>query len=477
MATTLAYYLAIVALIINILLIPLTFYFGYQLYLHWNAQYMLARRRHIILGLYILLLYYQLLYFPFDSIDFVFSLHLSNTFRQSLYITSVITFAIGASLVTLRIYLLYFDHEYNHVLLTKRWQILVDPAIEKSNWFLINRHTKYGNDIYILKYILCPSLLIYIAVFLSIRFALFIVYKSEFVITIVDFAFYGVTATAAIIVSIVFWRRYPNFNDNLFIRKEITITVAIFMAFPITAIALVVCISVFDDVVEIIMSIVLIITSLAMAAIGWMMLKYPQKANTDTPQKQAHVQKKQSEQNVSWAQIISSKEGFESFANFLELEFSIENILFVTEYVQLKHVMLQNQSLKRTLAELPSKYELELADSIPLSLIAKEFDDGFDSDNTSLDLNGSVYKAMNKLFCKYITASAALEVNISSGVRVRLRNVFQSGRTELLQLNNNQIETILQLMEMAVAEVSNLMGDSFLRFKRQNVYRELLGIA
>ena len=43
-----------------------------------------------------------------------------------------------------------------------------------------------------------------------------------------------------------------------------------------------------------------------------------------------------------WSQAVTSPYIYEKFMNHLETEFSVENLLFVTEYVQMKHVLMQN---------------------------------------------------------------------------------------------------------------------------------------
>eukprot|EP01083_Nonionella_stella_P167161 561089_1 len=474
----LAQYVDISSAIICIVITPSTFYFGYQLHRNWNEHYILARRRSIILCLYIIMCYYQLFYFPFTCLDIAFILDVSYNVRECLHMSSIIGFSIAASLITLRIYLLYFDHEYNHILLTKRWQILFDPSIEKTNWFLINRNTKWGNDMYILQYLLSPVLFIYSMLFLTLRLSLFALYRADslgsanFAKVVVDFSFYAFSATTAIIISIGFWKRYPNFNDNLFIRKEMTITVGIFAVFPVIAIMIVLALTVFGVAFHEVSAIAVVITSFTMSIIGWMTLKYPQKLFTKTQQNQLPNADVKNKPKMSLHKVLATQEGFESFANFLELEFSIENILFVTEYVQLKHAMLRNETLNdKIVNELQLEYEFNLPDSIPLSLIVSEFGDAMEERSVDLDLNYIVYHAINQIFCKYIRRYAALEVNISSAVRYNLENMF------LVETTENQIECVLPLMEAAVVEVSSLMSDSLYRFRGQTVYSELVNIA
>merc|ERR1719195_547679 len=95
----------------------------------------------------------------------------------------------------------------------------------------------------------------------------------------------------------------------------------------------------------------------------------------------------------SWDQITKSDDGYTEFANFLEKEFSTENILFVTEYVQLKAVMNQHDALRNVFISKELSYSLELPHSAPHSLISKTF---------TIDDADAVYSSTRKLFEKYI---------------------------------------------------------------------------
>eukprot|EP00484_Ammonia_sp_Unknown_P020546 CAMPEP_0197044160 /NCGR_PEP_ID=MMETSP1384-20130603/20277_1 /TAXON_ID=29189 /ORGANISM="Ammonia sp." /LENGTH=131 /DNA_ID=CAMNT_0042475563 /DNA_START=81 /DNA_END=472 /DNA_ORIENTATION=+ len=111
-----------------------------------------------------------------------------------------------------------------------------------------------------------------------------------------------------------------------------------------------------------------------------------------------------------WSQIAENKDGYEEFANFLESEFSVENILFVTEYIQFKHVLMDNEQICAQIQELELEFDLNIPDSIPLSEIANEF-----NENNGEDTEQCFYACSRKLYTKYIDSSQALmEVNISS---------------------------------------------------------------
>merc|ERR1719242_640526 len=191
---------------------------------YWNSRYIVGRRRKIVLSIQIVICYYVFSYFPLqatkqlssDNMNFV--INASNLFCCS----------IGFSLMTLRIYLLYFDHEYNNRLSTQKWKILVDPEVGKNDWFLMNRHTKYGDERFIILRILTPLLIIYFSLFAALWFSLHRVHHNDAIsrvlAPVLEYSFTGCIALMCAIFGVKFWIKYPNFNDNLLIRQEITNT-------------------------------------------------------------------------------------------------------------------------------------------------------------------------------------------------------------------------------------------------------------
>eukprot|EP01084_Bolivina_argentea_P029153 54110_1 len=438
----------------SIMLLPFVIYHGYELYRNWNEQYIVRRRRSIILLIYIIICYYQLFYFPFNAIT-----HLVEApywLLQITYISSVIAVSFGFALVSIRIYLLYFDHEYNHILITKKWKILVDPLVEKNNWFLINRRNKYGSSIFVMTRILLPLLFIYFSVFISLRFTIYAMnndaVKYKDTASSIDFSFAAFSAVAASIVGIYFWKKYPNFNDNLLIRKEIKLTLKLYLIYSFFKITMISTMAIFEFHFG---GIATTIVQFICVATLWLMIKYPQRIYL---KKKQEIKTKQPP--VLWKDSICTKEQYESFANFLEKEFSIENLLFITEYMQLKKAMLDYGSLTSMplMVGLESSDLIKLPDSIPLSLIAKECTKEMETGN---DVNDICFNAMDKIFWKYIDESSALEVNISSFARLRLQKHFRNN-----ELTDKNIENILPSMEVAVNEVSSLMRYSFGRFTR-----------
>merc|ERR1712083_1034712 len=99
-----------------------------------------------------------------------------------------------------------------------------------------------------------------------------------------------------------------------------------------------------------------------------------------------------------------------------EKEFCVENLLFVTEYCQMKNIMLRNESLKRAVFGKDLSYTLDLPNSAPTS-------PSLPTENAD---TGPIKESLRIMYSKYINPSACLEVNISSGIRKQLIAMLES---------------------------------------------------
>ena len=75
------------------------------------------------------------------------------------------------SFLLLRIYLLYYDHEYSRDVSKNKWKILMNPALPRQNsWWMANRHHKYGDERWIICHVLVPSTAALSIAFVAARF-------------------------------------------------------------------------------------------------------------------------------------------------------------------------------------------------------------------------------------------------------------------------------------------------------------------
>ena len=216
-----------------------------------------------------------------------------------------------------------------------------------------------------------------------------------------------------------------------------------------------------------------------MSMLGYILIIYPKKVNKVVELERQNtvtsvsdrLKSKRRVGEIEWTEVVSTMNGYHQFALFLEKEFSTENLLFVTEYMQLKQEMMQIPQLRdKIIGELGLDYDLRLPLDIPKSIIAKEFGETYTGYTIDTNIDKAVFDGFSKIYIKYInSATACMEVNISSPTRVCLINIFKN-----VNINNSGVTQLLNAMETAVKEISYLMNDSQSRFRLCTVFTEIM---
>ena len=217
-----------------------------------------------------------------------------------------------------------------------------------------------------------------------------------------------------------------------------------------------------------------------------------------------------------WSQAVASELGYELFMNHLQSEFSIENALFITEYVQIKDVLKNDDTfgpIMTTLLQEQAKsrlysFDVNLSPIVPISKIAQKLCDDndivtafkslykkyIDSQNAPFMINiasKNREKLMISLDCKYyqnqIIQQQRQQKNgkrISITIRSKFENLnsmnsnnYISNKETLIDIEyfkqNESKEWLLTRlileMDAAAREISQLMNGSFLRFKRNQM--------
>ena len=97
-----------------------------------------------------------------------------------------------------------------------------------------------------------------------------------------------------------------------------------------------------------------------------------------------------------WSIVVSSSYGYELFINHLEREYSIENLLFLTEYLQLKFVIKKYYNNDKQIIDLISNNkQLQFNVDLPLppQLLNINFvQNGNDDINDNNDINTTIIK-------------------------------------------------------------------------------------
>jgi len=162
-----------------------------------------------------------------------------------------------------------------------------------------------------------------------------------------------------------------------------------------------------------------------------------------------------------WQNTIATKHGFESFANFLAEQFSVENLLFITEYCQLKKAIVKDDAFRKLIdADNVDQHTLKLPDQLTLSLTTQRFNEkarDVDKEDEA-EMKSIIFDAMKELYTKYIISTAPLEINISSRQRANIHAVFQN-RSAFVT-----VAMILDVMEVAVDDVISLITGASMRY-------------
>merc|ERR1711937_1069035 len=115
-------------------------------------------------------------------------------------------------------------------------------------------------------------------------------------------------------------------------------------------------------------------------------------------------------------------------------------------------------------------FMVELPDNLEMSGIAKQYQDRGSS---------SFLPALFELYQKYVDPSTAhLEINVNWQLRSSLRQIFApfTKKNISLEMSDEEVLKVMMLLEQAAETVARLMNDTFLRFRRTDVYKEVVAL-
>merc|ERR1712190_696962 len=131
----------------------------------------------------------------------------------------------------------------------------------------------------------------------------------------------------------------------------------------------------------------------------------------------------------------------------------------------IKQLVKQNETMKVALngEELP--FDVDLPDKLQMSCIAEQYRE-----------NGALQVALWDLHHKYVDTGARLEINVNWSLREQLQSIFSSRKRADVSTTMSEEDTIkaLVLLDQAAEAVAHLMNDSFLRFRKTDIYKKLL---
>ncbi|ETO22543.1 hypothetical protein RFI_14658 [Reticulomyxa filosa] len=160
---------------------------------------------------------------------------------------------------------------------------------------------------------------------------------------------------------------------------------------------------------------------------------------------------------ISLEKILSDKYGFELFAAHLVKELSLENILFLTEYMQLKHFIVVHQL---------QKYVTDIGCLLPIcpNLIQKNFHPRLLQ--TTLSAPTIWFICLNMfhyLYGHYVMSGSVALLNLSFETSSNItRQMTELRRTSSVK----SLQPLITAFDIAASDIIRLLrGDSFYRFQ------------
>jgi len=370
------------------------------------------------------------------------------------------------ALLAVRPWILFFDYKYSDVLAAKPWQIVIAPKSFENNWFLRKRQT-LGTGSYIIRWLIVPLMMLRLGmgVFELIGLDFSVLPMSMEQVEVVSLMVLYVVVMCFIAV---LWIQYPDceLKDHHFIRDELKL-LAIWGVIT-TSVSIPAEISFgFGDLH---LSWLHVKSQVIISGFMCLTIVYPQRKCHQTlnewnerlmrVRKRPSVVEMRMDIQKHWQQSISHKRGYEDFATFLAQQFSLENLLFVTEFVQLKGVIMNNEQIGGRIPKTTEMgFDLNLPPELPLSAIAEGFEDSIKKAKAEEEAKDVYFASMKELYLKYIDEDVApLEINIGSRLRCKFKTMFAAER------DHTECKDVMSLMESAAGDIVRLMTEAAIRY-------------
>eukprot|EP00485_Elphidium_margaritaceum_P002569 CAMPEP_0202694098 /NCGR_PEP_ID=MMETSP1385-20130828/8046_1 /ASSEMBLY_ACC=CAM_ASM_000861 /TAXON_ID=933848 /ORGANISM="Elphidium margaritaceum" /LENGTH=266 /DNA_ID=CAMNT_0049349881 /DNA_START=713 /DNA_END=1513 /DNA_ORIENTATION=- len=193
-------------------------------------------------------------------------------------------------------------------------------------------------------------------------------------------------------------------------------------------------------------------------------------------------QSKSFDKRMRFKDALQTKAGYDTFMHFLSLEFSTQNLLYVTEYIQISNVLIQHliqfdvQLSKSTEMWVYGGFsaQFKLPTNIAFSKTAEILKKELSSTKIVVDqtyLFEVIMNAMRQLHLKYIARGAPFAIPVSHQRANALIGLMKS--SDVLQLAvvsdtqdiNQFLSILIPLFEDCTMEILQWLKRSFCRFK------------
>ena len=522
-------------LLVTVVGCPFCIYCWLLLQKHWKSRCFEQRRPIVVASLLFLIQAVSLVKIYIDFVQYwVYnSAHTKIFDIFGLAYIPLTYFCLG--FYNIRFWLLYYDGQVSHAIKNHSWRMAIDPNSESKNKYLDpNFQRIFGNDRYLIVMAVCSSIVS--TSIADVAWFMIAQHWGIIVWVVICCLHFGLAGT-----SWISFKRKLNNYDYFGIRKEIEMTLNIGTVFFITYVIAFTSIlyiateeeySWIENIQFFVFCILLQYIAVpyviklqnnakTIGSVKLKLIKSMQNVNDKDNRDNNHINihsTSSTQQNSTpristprgsnevmdfnfnfqhWSQVVSSAYGYELFINHLEQEYSVENLLFLTEYVQVKTVLEYKFEI---LSQLISNNKRDMGFDVKMpkisqSLLNESGDDQFDLPLSKIAIklyhDKNVRIAFKSLYNKYINGTnAPFMINIGSRQRNSLMELFDCRyyqKVVLAQTNNvnskialiddqfvenNQsmewlLKCIITQMDVAANEITQLINDSFRRFKHQ----------
>ena len=251
----------------------------------------------------------------------------------------------GFTLSLIRIWLLYYDMQVSHILKNKNWQMIIDSNSIENNWYFKSKNQKryYNNGKMLFKIGFTFDVIYFCLCWILNRYRYD--WFSQFLVLF--------DLLVKVTIGGLIWRKFGQFSnrDSFSIHKELKafIIYGLITFFPFSfgyyAIQRYSGQFYFSLYILIVYPIMLLIPFyIWVPFVIRMQRKKMSKINSISFKEKGKEKEKGNgncKKRMHWSAVVSDSEGYQEFINHLESEFSVENLLFITEYIQIKNFLKQ----------------------------------------------------------------------------------------------------------------------------------------
>eukprot|EP01084_Bolivina_argentea_P229009 386633_1 len=512
--------------------LPLGLYSMYRYYMYRN--HLILKKHYSEINLYMVTS--SLLCLCFQQL---FVLFVGKIFAEKYQVYATIpslTFAFVTSILfAWRCYMNYYCIKYSNAIDSDEWKQLINPLTTTNNWFILNKST-YGNYKYFYKHILIAC-----CFYISLIVVLRLIFSSEDHET-VRLRWLTLMSIPALFTFIVIsfigyiYCKTPKYGDIFYIHSELKYMITVFLVCISSMIVLAIIMYLFHNLtIKIAIRLFMVFYFSTVFIIGilvqtlfvlhknanWLNIQNINE-NIDATtlgieyeltkaksiSSEASPSPRVSKLNqCDMDDVLSDKNGFNSFIFHLRKEFSTEILLSLLELTQFKESILYyyNNEFRNDMDDIindgsiydmndQQKWDItqcirwpKNSKTFPRSVIVYDkFHEQYErycvSDN---QINYKISQLMVRAFLlqqKYVNQSAPFQINICYETRNKFANIMNDFDDWMLSNGNNvefkglnnikKLKYLYHIFDECMDEMSSLLRNSFLRYKQTILYDE-----